>query len=89
MDYHLSWLATLLVAAVGIALGYISGLMVRKRRAAIVYAWVMAGIFIAAAMTAVICDYSWMFTNAERAAAQSVAIVAALTGIVYTMQARS
>ena len=86
MDYRLSWLATLIVVAVAVLVGVASAVALRGPVRNL-WALLVALVFTAAACTAVVFDYSWMFGEASRELAQSVALGAGVTGIVYAMRA--
>ncbi len=88
MDYRLTWLATLIVVVVGVVIGAASALAVPGGPLRNVWAAIVTLVFIVSGFTAVIFDYSWMFNDAWRAAAQAVAVGAAVVGFVYAARAR-
>jgi uncharacterized membrane protein len=88
MDYRLSYLSTLIVVVLAVAIGVVSSLIVRDGIIRYLWAALVAVVFVAAGCCAVIFEYSWMFTNATRAMAQAVTIGAALTGIIYATRAQ-
>ncbi len=87
MTYHLSWLGTLIVCVVAIAIGIVSSRLLKGRMLMTLWAVVVSVVFVAASGTAVIAEYSWMATDRWRLVAQAVAICAALAGMTYAIRA--
>jgi len=86
MEYDMSWLGTFAAIAFGITLGWLSALFVRAPRLVLVWSIVVTGIFIIAAMLAVIACYSWMFNVEARGALEQVALAAAITGLTFAIR---
>ncbi len=89
MDYQLSLLATLIVVVAALVIGIASSMFMLQGRRRDVWAIFVAVVFVLSAMSAVIFEYSWMFTQTDRILAQAVALGAALTGIVFAARANA
>jgi hypothetical protein len=86
MDYHLSSLGTLLVFIIAMAIGIVSAMLLKDGRKRFIWSVFVAVIFTLAALSAVIFEFSWMFSEPERLAAQAVALCAAMTGLIYAVR---
>ncbi len=83
MTYEMSWLVTLAMVAVGITLGVVSSLFIQTKVPVLVWSVLVSGVFIIAAMAAVIAGYSWMFNDETRALVQEIALAAGITGVTF------
>jgi len=86
MTYHLSWLATGIVVVVSIGLGVVTSLVFTKDVPRVIWALLVALVFIGAGIASILFDYSWMASSMQRLVAQALAIGAFLTGITYAMR---
>lgn len=87
MVYELSWLTTLIVFVIALAIGIISAIVIRDGVVRTLWALLVALVFIFAGVASVISGYSWMYSQATQMMVQAIAVGAALTGIIYTMRA--
>ncbi len=88
MQFELNAINTMIVAGIGVVLGVVSSFAIHGRVPTLLWAGLVSLIFVAAAMGAVFTSYSWMFNDQARILTQEIAVVAALTGIVFSMRSR-
>lgn len=88
MQYELNTTSTMIMAGIGVVLGIVSSLVIHGRTMTMIWAGLVSLVFVAAAFAAVFTGYSWMFNDLARNLTQEIALVAALTGIVFSMRSR-
>ena len=87
MEYHLTWLATIIVLLIAIVVGAVTAMAFRNFAGRNLWALLVALVFVGAACTSVIFDYSWLYTDAERIVPEALALGALVTGLTYAARA--
>lgn len=87
MDFRLTTLATVIVLVVAIIIGIVSAMFLRDGVRRTVWAWTVTIVFVLSACAAVIFEFSWMFSQPDRVAAQALALGAAMVAITFTIRA--
>jgi ABC-type sugar transport system permease subunit len=86
MDFRLTALATVIVMAVAIVIGVVSAMLLRDGLRRTIWAWTVTIVFVVAACSAVIFEFSWMFSQPDRMVAQALALGAAMVAITYSIR---
>jgi hypothetical protein len=84
-----SWLSIIEMVALGIFCGVASGILIAEGRLVRIWAALVSLVFCVALCCAVVFDYSWMFTTADRVLADQIALAAGITGLVYAFRSRA
>ncbi len=86
MEYHLTWIMTLIVFAAALLIGIVSSLIFRQGPIRTIWAVLVSLIFVVTGCASVVLEYSWMATSNQRLVAQAAAIFIGLSGLIYAVR---